>query len=255
MPGSLRLSCMLMFRLRIGTQRDMKCMIRNMPFALLMTACITAYSQDSTTEPKRAPDPFAIAPYRASVMQAVGAVGLHSGQPIGLVLGRDNQRLCRLGGDFDFSRADTLQALNELAEFSGYSFQQDRAAVVLVAPDLDPWQREILTHQFSNFGSARSTMAFLGANLTGWVRTEVGHAQGYGMDIMSSTDDQKLSFKFTGAVSTMEIADRIVEFGDHGIWIMRPRSQHPKGPLDEEIEIVSYHDRPNDIQNLTCGPD
>lgn len=244
---------MLILRLRIGTQRDMRCMIRNVPFALLMTACITAYSQVNTT--KRAPDPFAIAPYSASVMQAIGAVGLHSQQPIGLVLGRDNQRLCRLGGDFDFSSADTLQALNELAEFSGYSFQQDRAAVVLVAPDLDPWQREILTHQFSNFGSARSTMAFLGANLTGWVGTEVGHAQGYGLDIMFSPDDQKFTFSVSDPASTMQIADRIVELGDGGLWIMRPRSKHPNGPLDEEIETESYHDKPSDIQNLTCGPD
>lgn len=218
---------------------------------LLLISSSPLIAQSTGASPGPAPEA-----HQMSVMQAIGAVGLRSRQPIGLVLGRDYKRLCRLGVDFDLEGVAAPEALQKLAELSGYTLQQDGAVVLLIAPDTETWQRDILTHQFSNFGHfTNATMVYLGANLTGWIWAEVGHAQGYGGSIMHSTSDQEFSFSVAGPASTMEIADRIVQLGEHGIWMLRRDKADAKGPLDEEVQVFSYHDSPGQVKNLSCGPD
>ena len=160
----------------------MRMIVRIAPVGFLLVACLAAHGQDVKTEGKPQSE-SRNAQNGTSVMQAIGAVGVRSHQPIGLVLGRDYGRLCRLAVDFDSEGLAAPEALQKIAEFSGYTLQQDGAAVVLIAPDVEVWQPEILRHQFSHFGvSGHAQMTVLAANLTGWMWTEVGHAPGYGLD-------------------------------------------------------------------------
>ena len=98
---------------------------------------------------------------------AIRAVGFQARIPIGVVLGRDPDVLSTTTRRFDLVDSDAKSALLAAIEGTGYSIKQEGAVMVLFAGDLAPRQRELLAHQFSDFGKGRASgkMICLGMTL------------------------------------------------------------------------------------------
>jgi len=190
-----------------------------------------------------------------SQMTAISAIGHQAHLPIGIIVGKDYGRLCRLSGSFDFKGSDPRDALRKVAEHAGYTLTEDGGAQVLTAPDLAPWQQEVLNYRVTAFpGLKNETMAYMGMMLTGWIQTTIGQGHGFAGSVLGSLTDRQLSLPPMRSVSIQEIADRIVSLDDGGIWIMKPTVNNPEGPKDVEIEVISYRDRPDASAQITCGP-
>ena len=190
-----------------------------------------------------------------SHMSAISAIGHQAHLPIGIIVGMDYGRLCRLSGSFDFKGSDPRDALRKVAEHAGYTLTEDSGAQVLTAPDLAPWQQDVLNYRVTAFpGMKNKTMAYMGMMLTGWIQTEINKVSGFAGDLPGSLTDRQLSLPPMRSVSIQEIADRIVSLDEGGIWMMKPTVENPESPKEVEIEVISYHDRPNVSSQITCGP-
>jgi hypothetical protein len=188
-------------------------------------------------------------------MSAISAIGHQAHLPIGIIVGKDYGRLCRLSGSFDFKGSDARDALRKVVEHAGYTLTEDGGAQVLTAPGLASWQQDVLNYKLTaSPGIKNETMAYMGVMLTGWIQSTIGQGHGFVGSVLGSLTDGQLSLPPMRSVSIQEIADRIVSLDEGGIWIMKPTVKNPEGPKDVEIEVISYRDRPNASSPITCGP-
>ena len=191
---------------------------------------------------------------RGSLISTISAIGHRAHLPIGIVVGKDYGRLCRLSGSFDFQGSDARDALRKVAEEADYTLTEDGGAEVLLASDMAPWQREVLHYKLAaSPGIKNETMAYMGVMLTGWMQAAFA-TRGFAGSVLGSLADRPLSLPPMRSVSIQEIADRIVSLDEGGIWIMKPTVKKPEGIKDFEIEVISYRDRPNATSQISCGP-
>jgi hypothetical protein len=187
-------------------------------------------------------------------MSAIGAIGHQAHFPIGIIVGKDYGRLCRLSGSFDFKGSDPRDALRKVAEQAGYTLTGESGPQVLIASDIAPWQQDVLNYKLTaSPGIKNETMAYMGTVLTGWIQMAIAK-RGFAGSVLSSLTDRQLSLPPMRSVSIQEIADRIVSLDEGGIWIMKPTVKNPEDPKDVEIEVISYRDRPDASAQITCGP-
>lgn len=188
-------------------------------------------------------------------MKMLTAVGRQVRLPIGIVLGKDYTRLCRVSGSFDFSDSDAADAVQKIAKLAGYSASEEHDTVLLTPPDMLPWQNDALNYRFTDFpGFGNATMAGMGMQLTGRIEMEIGKAPGFGASLLSSPNDLRMSLPSMESPSTKEIAEAIVSLDGHGIWMMKPTVKNPQGANDVAITIMSYRDRPDASTVMNCNP-
>lgn len=217
---------------------------------VVLSCAIAAWGQSTASMPARI-----TLRKTGSLLSVLAAIGQKTQLPLGIIEGKDYQRLCRMSGSFDFTDSDPTNAIRQVAARAGYTLTREGRTAVLTAPDLFVWQEKMLRYRFSAFPALRNvTMEYMGAQLTGWIQTEIGKAPGFGGSVMGSLDDRLLSLPPMHAVTASGIADRIVSLDHGGIWIARPLVKKPMGAKDEVIEIISYHDRPNAAAEISCGP-
>ncbi|MES2219761.1 MAG: hypothetical protein V4587_02205 [Acidobacteriota bacterium] len=189
-----------------------------------------------------------------SPLAAINAIGRQARLPIGIVVGKDYGRLCRLSGSFDFQGSDARDALRKVAERAGYTLTEHRGVEVLLASDIAPWQRDVLNYKLTAYpGMKNETMAYMGVMLTEWMQAAFD-AHGFAGSVLGSLTDRPLSLPAMRSVSIQEIADRVVSLDEGGMWIMKPTVAKPEGAKDVEIEVISYHDRPDASSQISCGP-
>lgn len=190
-----------------------------------------------------------------TAMMMITAVGRQTRIPIGIVLGRDYASLCRVSGSFDFSNSSALDALGKVADLAHYVITEENGTVLLIAPDILPWQEDVLDHRFMDApGFRNSTMANMGMQLTGWIQMDIARVPTYAYSLASSPDDLRLTLPPMDSPSTREIAEHIVSLDGGGIWMMKPLVENPKGAKDVVITIMSYRDRPDTSAVMGCSP-
>lgn len=182
----------------------------------------------------------------ATSLDLIRAIGRQTRLPIGVVLGRHPLALTGVQHSYNLENVDVTEALTKAIEGTGYAWKKEGAVYVLMASDLAPRQKKMLTHPFNDFPSVRQTMDMFAFMLTTWMRAAFDNV-GTGGSILGSTNDEQISFSHMQSASTGEIADQIVSQGSRGLWILRmDASAKTKAPSDD-IEIESY-------QHYTNGP-
>jgi len=188
---------------------------------------------------------------RATPLDLIRATGRQARIPIGVVLGRNPDVLLKARHSYDLEKVDARFALLEAIQGTGYILNEENNVLVLMAGDLAPRQRRLLTQPYAGFkpGSDK-TMVELGVSLTMWMRVAVDPTMGFGASISGSTNDERFNVEGTLSGTTEEIANRIVSLGTKGMWILRvdPRPS-PSGSTDE-IEIDPYQHYSN-MANIT----
>lgn len=177
---------------------------------------------------------------QATPMDLIRATGRQTRIPIGVVLGNDEDALSRPVYSYDLEGADARSALLKAIEGTGYSLKDENHVMVLIAGDITQRQEELLTHRFSNFASANSTMVELGAYLTGWIWSEVDGVKGWGGSIGGSLNDERFTFEAIPSASTDELADKIVSLGLKGMWIFRASASDGADASNDELEVEPY---------------
>ena len=182
----------------------------------------------------------------ATSLDLIRAIGRQTRLPVGVVLGRHPLALTGVQHSYDLKNVDATEALTKAIEGTRYVCKKEGAVYVLMASDLAPRQKKMLTHAFNDFPSVRQSMDMLAFTLTTWMRAAFDNL-GTGGSILGSTNDEQISVPHLQSATTREIADQIVSQGSRGLWILRmDASATSKAPSDD-IEIESY-------QHYTNGP-
>jgi hypothetical protein len=171
--------------------------------------------------------------------QLIRAVGGQTRMPMGVVLGRHPLALTGVQHSYDLENVGATEALTKAMEGTGYAWKKEGAVSVLMASDLAPRQKKMLTHSFDDFPPASGSMDKLAFMLTTWMRAAFDNL-GTGGSILGSTNDEKISIPRLRSATTEEIANEIVSRGSRGLWILRMDAfATPKAPSDD-IEIEPY---------------
>jgi hypothetical protein len=175
-------------------------------------------------------------------------------QPIGIELGEYSGTLCEERRPFDIRDRSPQHALVDALSGTRYSLRKADGIYLIVAPDLTSWQRDTLDYRYDYFpGNRPTTMADLGARLTGWMEMEIGHVPGFAASVLHSPSSQNVEMGNVSRESTEEIADRIVTLDGKGLWIFRGTAAHPTSAADEEITVYSYTDDVASLNKLSCN--
>lgn len=97
----------------------------------------------------------------ASPLDVIRAVGFQTRVPIGVVRGKDLDKLSRARHSFDLERVDAKAALWTAIDGTGYSIKDEDGVLVVVAGDMAPYQRTLLEHNFTDFHRRPTTRWFL----------------------------------------------------------------------------------------------
>ncbi|KAA6462101.1 hypothetical protein DYQ86_10810 [Acidobacteria bacterium AB60] len=225
-----------------------------MRYLLLCVFSVACIAQSPT--PSSTPDGGTVT-FVAEDKAAIGAIrsiALQSRVPLGIALGRDWTRLCVETQSFKLVDLNPERALMEIASKTGFTLKKDGRALVLEAPDLESWQRDLLDHQFDSYpAESNVTMAGLGATLSMWVKMEVGTVHTVAGSILSSKDSHRFSLGAIRSASVERLADRIVSLNGGGVWMLRPDKRNPRSANEEEIRVFSYLDDAQEIEQLGCG--
>jgi hypothetical protein len=188
---------------------------------------------------------------RATPLDLIRATGRQTRIPIGLVLGRNPGILSKAAHSYDLEKVDARFALLEAIQGTGYSLNEENNVLVLIAGDLAPRQRRLLTQPYADFKPGTGmTMVELGVSLTMWMRVAVDPTMGFGASISGSTNDERFNVEGTLSGTTEEIANRIVSLGTKGMWILRVDPRPSSSGSTDEIEIDPYQHYSN-MANIT----
>jgi len=187
----------------------------------------------------------------ASPLDAVIATALQTHAPVGIALGERQKILCESKHHFEIKGETQRDSLVDALRGTGYSLREEQGVLVVVPPDLTPFQQELLSHHFDAFSAAGRTMAGLGAQLTGSLWLEAGLAEGVGGSTLFSLSAKKYTLT-TPASSTEEIANMIVSLKPKGVWVFK--MVHASGSVKPMpvIQIWSYVDDQESIQKISC---
>jgi len=220
---------------------------------LAMAALPICLAQQPAVTPE--PPQVTFATKDATPLRAVLEIGLQSRQPTGIIFGENPQKLCETHSAFDIHTEQVRDALDKATVDTGYFIRDEDGVLVLVPPDLMAWQQTSLDYRYESFPQEEPVpMSSLAARLTGWMWAAANPMQGYGGSIPGSLDDEKIQLGTIRDESTEQIANRIVKLGSKGVWMLKPNKPDPKGPVDEQIQIYSYHDSATFLGSIGCNP-
>jgi len=178
----------------------------------------------------------------------IRAVGFQTRIPIGVAMGKDIDALSKKARAYDLDRVDAASALSVAIEGTGYSIEIRDGVTVLMAGDLTAYQRELVTHSFTDFNPGKAEiMVSLGAMLTGWLRAFIDPTTGWGGSILSSTNEEKLNLEVPTPATTEDIANRIVRMGSCGMWIFKGGASHQSPVSATSIDIEPYQHYTNKV--------
>jgi hypothetical protein len=193
----------------------------------------------------------------ASSLEAIVSVGIQSRSPIGIIFGKQRDILCAPRHPIEIKQSTSFKAVETAVENTGYRVKEEGGVIVIAAPDLTAEQKRLLTFRYSDFPELNNTtMAYLGAQLTGWMRMEAEHVPGYMSNTLSSTNAERVSLKSAQNASTEEIANRIVSLGSKGVWTFRATTfpSPDSSAVGATIEVFSYEDNARALSTLSCDP-
>jgi hypothetical protein len=177
----------------------------------------------------------------ATALQLIEATGRQTRNPLGVILGEDPTLLSKTQRTYHLDKVDTKSALLEAIAGTGYSLKEEDNVFVLVAGDLTSRQRQLLSHECSEFRSGSGeTMVKLGAELTMWIRLEIDHENGFGGSILSSTNDERFTLGTMPAATIEELANRIVSLGSKGMWVLTMDAFERDDERTDGVEIQPY---------------
>jgi hypothetical protein len=87
----------------------------------------------------------------ATALQVIEATGRQTRHPLGIVLGEDPTLLSKTRRSYNLEKVGIKTALQEAIAGTGYSLREEDNVFVIVAGDLTPRQRQLLTHEWSGF--------------------------------------------------------------------------------------------------------
>jgi hypothetical protein len=191
----------------------------------------------------------------ASVFDALIAIALQAGSPIGVEFGQDQGILCNRKRSFDISEQLPYEAFSQVLSGTGYTIKEHNGVFLVTAQDLTGQQRALLDFKYDSFPGAKATMAGLGAQLTGWMRMEAEHVPAFAASVVHSESSSHVQLHDFTSASTEEIANAVVRLDAKGIWLFRKAPADSQGAADEELVIYSYSDDLQAIKNLSCTTD
>jgi hypothetical protein len=193
-------------------------------------------------------------------LRAISEIAIQSGMPIGIAFGADQQMLCSKAVPVHIKNRPVDEAVTEIARTAGFSVETKDGVLVMTAPDLTSLQLSILGHRFEQYPQqSASSMAALGARLTGAIRMEIGNESTFAASILHSVDSDHVSLSASTGLSTEDIANRIVKLDKRGLWIFRGATHNADtatnelpSPRDAEIRVFSYADNLDALRSITC---
>jgi hypothetical protein len=186
----------------------------------------------------------------ATPLELIRAVGFQTRLPIGVALGNDLDALSTKH-PYDLDRVGARSALLKAIEGTGYSIRNENNVMVLIAPDMTPHQRDLLTHEYRDFKPGpNESMTELGVMLTMWMRAAMDPKLGFATSILGSTNDERFTLSVPPVATTEQIANEIVGQGSKGIWILRVSRSLPSGELSDRVDIEPYQHYTNASTSL-----
>lgn len=230
-----------------------------------LAAALLAYGQ-SAPEVREQPEQKQISPEvsrvtfttnRATALEAITVIALQTHQPVGIVLGRDQKRLCTAQFPFDLRDMKAKEALRAVSQSVGYSASEENGAVVLTAPDITPYQRYVLAYRFAKFLPGPQPGAqLLSAQLSALILIEIDHWKGgWGASTHDTTTFDLPEVMEN--VTPREIADRVVTSGAGGLWIAKISPERVKpsaATFRESVSFYPYADQRQLLRDISCSP-
>lgn len=190
-------------------------------------------------------NPFSIVTFQckgATRLELIRAVGRQTRIPIGVAMGQDAGTLEKTKQTYDLAGVDAKTALQEAIAETGYSLEERDGVIVLMAGDMTPYQRELLTYRLKDFGGGRDrTVADLDFQLNMWLDAAINPDKpGYGASIGGSSNDERFTIKTISDGTVEAMANRIVSLGSKGMWIFSAEGIAAAGSPWQRIVIDSY---------------
>jgi hypothetical protein len=177
----------------------------------------------------------------ATRLELIRAVGRQARIPIGIAMGQDVGILEKTKQTYDLNNVDAKTALHEAIAGTGYSLEEKDGVIVLMAGDMTPYQRELLTYRLKDFGGGSgSILADWNFRLNMWLDAEIDPKSGYLGSLLFSPDDEVFPIETIHSATVEEIANKIVSQGSRGMWIFNAEAVATKGSPGQRIAIESY---------------
>ena len=186
-----------------------------------------------------------------SPLRAVLQLATENKLPLGISFG-PQPLLCAKEHSFSINAGTIREAIAQSLVGTGYSVELKDGVFVLSAPDITIHERTLLDYRFDKFSATQSTMSGAGALLAGYIMTVAEGASGFAGSVPYGQSAERFNIVMYSATTT-EIANRIVSEDGKGVWVFRPtRDAIPTSGNDTPIEVYSYRDNSEGIENLSC---
>ncbi|MBB5338442.1 hypothetical protein [Tunturiibacter gelidoferens] len=198
--------------------------------------------------PKLVDNPNRVVTFRCqgTALDLIESAGRQARIPIGLVLDARQEIIFHTKRQFDLIGADAASALREAIRETGYELKQEGDVLVIVPVTLTDRQRNLLALRLTNFKTLPgSTMFDLGLHLNMWLRDATNPMTGYNLSHPSSNNEEQFTFAEIPSATTQEIANRIVQLGSKGMWVLRLNAGEADGRQIDTLEIEPYQHHSN----------
>jgi hypothetical protein len=194
--------------------------------------------------PKLVDNPNRVVTFRCNqgtALDLIESAGRQARIPIGLVLDARQEIIFHTKRQFDLIGADAASALREAIRETGYELKQEGDVLVIVPVTLTDRQRNLLALRLTNFKTLPgSTMFDLGLHLNMWLRDATNPMTGYNLSHPSSNNEEQFTFAEIPSATTQEIANRIVQLGSKGMWVLRLDAGEADARPIDTLEIEPY---------------
>ncbi|RZU28914.1 hypothetical protein [Edaphobacter modestus] len=187
-----------------------------------------------------------------NILHALVRVGHAGGIPLGIVQQNDGA-LCRtITGITPERPSNAAEAIRQLAMQAGYEVTQSGGTLVVRPRDVSGKLATAMNYRFPQFPADKGTMRSLGTTLDGWLAMTLGGVKAYASSDASSLEAKVLKLPESTSSTTMEIADRIVELGPKGVWILSEDQNPNDKSWPIHMRIYSYEDNVWSLDRLPC---
>jgi hypothetical protein len=188
----------------------------------------------------------------ATALDLIKSVGRQTRLPIGIVLGKDPDRLSKTKRDYRLFQVDAKSALLDAVTGTGYMISESGEGFILTADDLTSRQGEVSRQKIADFrAGSNTTMVELGSQLTMWLQSEVDHPQGFAASILYSTNEERFALGAVPTLTVQEIAQKIVSLGSKGMWILTTDPVQRSSEWRDKVEVEPYQHYSN--QAVRCS--
>jgi hypothetical protein len=196
--------------------------------------------------PKLVGNPNRVVTFRCSQgtpLDLIESTGRQARIPIGLVLDARQEAIFHTKRQFDLREVDAASALREAIRGTDYELkrQGESDVLVIVPVTLTSRQRDLLALRLPDFKASSGLTIFeLGLQLNMWLRDATNPMPGYSLSHMSSTNEEPVIFAEVPSATAEEIANRIVQLGSKGMWVLRLNAGEANGRPIDTVEIEPY---------------